>query len=91
MTNDNQSRRGFIKEAGLVTGAALGTSDLSVYNRRPHRVAAPPLEERPRWSKGARLRAALATGELSRAASCRKHLADAAGRDGRLQGRVPGW
>ena len=50
MTNDNQSRRGFIKEAGLATGAVLGTSILpsEPAAAQGRGAAAPQLGERPR-------------------------------------------
>ena len=51
MTKDNQSRRGFIREAGLATGAVLGTSILLPEPAAAQGRWAPPhpqLGERPR-------------------------------------------
>ena len=70
MSNNDRSRRGFLKGAGLVAGGLLGESVLAdsaaAQAQRPT-TAAP-------MSKGARFRAALATGQpllllLSKASS----------------------
>ena len=65
MTNDNQSRRGFIKEAGLATGAVLGTSILpsEPVAAQGRGGAASATGGATAISKGARLRAAIASGE----------------------------
>ncbi len=65
MTNDNQSRRGFIKEAGLATGAVLGTSIFQSESAAAQSGAGKPSAagEVTEMSKGARLRAAIASGE----------------------------
>ena len=65
MTNDNQSRRGFIKEAGLATGVVLGTSILPSESAAAQGRGAttPATGGVTAMSKGARLRAAIASGE----------------------------
>src|ERR1044071_9886071 len=61
MRDDNRSRRGFIKEAGLVAGGVLGgTSILSPTEAAAQRSGAIPASS---MSKGARFRAAVASGE----------------------------
>ncbi len=59
MSNDEQSRRGFLTRAGLVAGGILGESvmpDVAAVQAQGSAAAAPR-------SKGARFRAALATGQ----------------------------
>ena len=65
MANDNQSRRGFIKDAGLATGAVLGTSIFQSEAAAAQGGGAKPSAagEVTAKSKGARLRAAIASGE----------------------------
>src|SRR6188508_2789503 len=64
MTNDNKSRRGFIKEAGLATGAVLGTSILPSGSAAAQSGGVKPSAgDVTAMSKGARVRAAIASGE----------------------------
>ena len=59
MTHDEQSRRGFLTSAGLVAGALVGEAVLpnAAAAQAPGRANAAPR------TKGARFRAALATGQ----------------------------
>jgi methylisocitrate lyase len=64
MGNHKHSRRGFIKEAGLAASGVLGTSILtSSEAAAQNRGAAPQAAVSGTMSKGARLRAAIASGE----------------------------
>jgi 2-methylisocitrate lyase-like PEP mutase family enzyme len=64
MTTDNQSRRRFIKDAGLATGAVMGASILPSESAAAQGGAATAATGRTSaQSKGARLRAAIASGE----------------------------
>ncbi len=59
MSNDEQSRRGFLTQAGLVAGALVGESVLPDGSPLQAQSAASPAPK----SRGARFRAALATGQ----------------------------